>query len=367
MRPLFLLLLLLTLHNCSLKAAVEETTPFLLQLNKPALVDFYLEQQNKGLTGKDLKKVVKDYANQLTIEQETLSKYLNTHNIIITKRFKRIINAVRINVSPKTAQSLRSLLSVKTVEKPRSYSFMTKKSVPAVGAKKAWGKQQTGFDGEGIRVAVIDSGIDYTHAMFGGAGTKDAYLENDPSTIETGSFPTSKVGGWDFAGKNYRGANDEPQPDADPLDRSGYGHGTHVAGILAGIGVTAAEKPYKGQYYSDLDYDGFKIRPGVAPKAKLFALKVFGDNALGSTGVVLDALEWCVDPNKDNQFDDRMDVVNLSLGSTLGLEEKKEIEAEAFRNLTRIGCVVVSASGNSNNNNFYLVSAPGVERSVICV
>ena len=367
MRPLFLLLLLLVLHNCSLKAVVEETAPFLLQLNKPALVDFYLEQQNKGLTGKALKKTVKDYANQLTIEQETLSEYLNTHNIIITKRFKRIINAVRINVSPKTAQSLRSLLSVKKVEKPRSYSFLTKKSVPAVGAKKAWGKQQTGFDGEGIRVAVIDSGIDYTHAMFGGAGTKDAYLENDPSTVETGSFPTSKVGGWDFAGKNYRGANDEPQPDADPLDRSGYGHGTHVAGILAGIGVTTAEKPYKGQYYSDLDYDGFKIRPGVAPKAKLFALKVFGDNALGSTGVVLDALEWCVDPNKDNQFDDRMDVVNLSLGSTLGLEEKKEIEAEAFRNLTRIGCVVVSASGNSNNNNFYLVSAPGVERSVICV
>ncbi|MFL2910972.1 MAG: hypothetical protein ACJZ70_10575 [Limisphaerales bacterium] len=182
MRPLFLLLLLLALHNCSLKAAVEETTPFLLQLNKPALVDFYLEQQNKGLTGKDLKKAVKDYANQLTIEQETLSKHLNTHNIIITKRFKRIINAVRINVSPKTAQSLRSLLSVKKVEKPRSYSFLTKKSVPAVGAKKAWGKQQTGFDGEGVRVAVIDSGIDYTHAMFGGAGTKDAYLENDPST-----------------------------------------------------------------------------------------------------------------------------------------------------------------------------------------
>ena len=165
MRPLFLLLLLLILHNCSLKAAVEEKTPFLLQLNKPALVDFYLEQKNRGLTGKDLKKVVKDYANQLTIEQETLSKHLNTHNIIITKRFKRIINAVRINVSPKTAQSLRSLLSVKKVEKPRSYSFLTKKSVPAVGAKKAWGKQQTGFDGEGVRVAVIDSGIDYTHAM----------------------------------------------------------------------------------------------------------------------------------------------------------------------------------------------------------
>ena len=82
-----------------------------------------------------------------------------------------------------------------------------------------------------------------------------------------------------------------------------------------------------------------------SPGAKLFALKIFGDNALGSTGLVLDALEWCVDPNADDKFDDRMDVINLSLGSTLGLEEKHEIEAEVFRNLTNLGCVVVAAAG----------------------
>ncbi len=355
------------LLKCSAKEAVEQTVPFLLQLQEPALVNFYLDQQNQGLRGNPLHKAVQDHANHLAKEQERLAKYLNTRNIRITQRFQRVINALRVNVSPKTAQYLAKLPSVKQLERPRSYRLVTKKSVPAVGAKTAWGMPRTGFDGEGIRVAVIDSGIDYTHAMFGGAGTKDAYIANDPTAIEAGSFPTPKVGGWDFAGKNYEGENDEPQPDADPLDRSGYGHGTHVAGILAGIGVTNTGKPYTGPYYSELDYDGFKIRPGVAPKAKLFALKVFGDNALGSTGVVLDALEWCTDPNKDNQFDDRMDVVNLSLSTTLGLEDKHEIEAEAFRNLSSIGCVVVSASGNSNNNNFYLVGAPGVERSVICV
>ncbi len=367
MRRLYLLLILLGLLKCSAKVAVEETVPFLIQLKEPALVNFYLEQQNKGLKGQSLNKVVNEHATRLVKEQDRLAESLHTRNIRINQRFQRVINAVRVNISEKTAQYLTQLPSVKQLERPRSYGLMTKKSVPAVGAKTVWGMPRTGFDGEGIRVAVIDSGIDYTHAMFGGAGTKDAYIANDPSTIETGSFPTPKVGGWDFAGKNYKGANDEPQPDADPLDRSGYGHGTHVAGILAGIGVTISGKPYTGPYFSELNYDEFKIRPGVAPKAKLFALKVFGDNALGSTGVVLDALEWCVDPNKDNQFDDRMDVVNLSLSTILGLEEKHEIEAEAFRNLSSIGCVVVAASGNSNNNNFYLVGAPGVERSVICV
>ena len=129
--------------------------------------------------------------------------------------------------------------------------------------------------------------------------------------------------------------------------------------------MTTKGKPYDGPYHAGLNYDEFKIRPGVAPGAKLFALKIFGDNALGSTGLVLDALECCVDPNADDKFDDRMDVINLSLGSTLGLEEKHEIEAEVFRNLTNLGCVVVAAAGNSNNNNIYLVYAPGVELSLI--
>ena len=96
-------------------------------------------------------------------------------------------------------------------------------------------------------------------------------------------------------------------------------------------------------------------KEGLHQKKDIPKIKIFGDNALGSTGLMLDALEWCVDPNADDEFDDRMDVINLSLGSTLGLEEKNEIEAEVFLNLNRLGCVVVSAAGNSNNNNFYLV------------
>jgi hypothetical protein len=131
--------------------------------------------------------------------------------------------------------------------------------------------------------------------------------------------------------------------------------------------VTKEGQPYDGAYHAGLDYSGFLLKPGVAPKAKLFALKIFGDNALGTTNLVLDALEWCADPNADNDFSDRMDVVNLSLGSTLGLEEKHEAEAEVYTHLTQLGCLIVSGAGNSNNNNFYLAAAPGVERPVLSV
>ena len=348
-------------------AEAPKTVPLLVQLEGLALVPFYLEQQQAGLGGATLGQAVRRQARRIAAEQDALAKRLETDGVRVTRRHSRLINALRVRIAPGKRAALAKRAGVKRVERLRVYTPLTAKSVPAVGAKTAWGTRTTGFDGAGMRIAVIDSGLDYTHAMFGGAGTKEAYQTNDASKVEDGTFPTDKVGGWDFAGKDYSGEDDEPLPDGDPLDRSGYGHGTHVAGIVGGVGVTKEGQPYDGAYYAGLDYSGFLLKPGVAPKAKLFALKIFGDNALGTTNLVLDALEWCADPNGDNDFSDRMDVANLSLGSTLGLEEKHEAEAEVYTHLTQLGCLIVSGAGNSNNNNFYLAAAPGAERSVLSV
>ena len=348
-------------------AEAPKTVPLLVQLEGQALVPFYLEQQQAGLGGATLGQAVRRQARRIAAEQEALAKRLETDGVRVTRRHSRLINALRVRIAPGKRAALAKRAGVKRVERLRVYTPLTAKSVPAVGAKTSWGTRTTGFDGAGMRIGVIDSGLDYTHAMFGGPGTKEAYQTNDASKVEDGTFPTDKVGGWDFAGKDYSGEDDEPLPDGDPLDRSGYGHGTHVAGIVGGVGVTKMGQSYDGDYYAGLDYSGFLLRPGVAPKAKLFALKIFGDNALGTTNLVLDALEWCADPNGDNDFSDRMDVANLSLGSTLGLEEKHEAEAEVYTHLTQLGCLIVSGSGNSNNNNFYLAAAPGAERPVLSV
>src|SRR5207253_469528 len=128
-----------------------------------------------------------------------------------------------------------------------------------------------GADGTGMRIAIIDTGIDYTHADFGGSGNPADYAANDPTVIEPGTFPTSKViGGTDLVGEWYDSncpavppspgtCSSIPVPDPDPLDVAG--HGTHVAGIAAGIGTS-------------------KVAHGVAPGASLLIYKVF---ALGST------------------------------------------------------------------------------------
>ncbi len=365
--PILLHICLLTGIPLAKVAKAPRLLPLLVQLEEQALVPFYLEQQQDGLGGAALGRAVRRQARRIATEQDAQAKKLETDGVRVIRRHSRLVNALRVRVAPGKRAALAKRAGVKRVERLRVYEPLTAKSVPAVGAKSAWGTRTTGFDGASMRIAVIDSGLDYTHAMFGGTGTKAAYQTNDANKVEEGTFPTDKVDGWDFAGKDYSGEDDVPLPDGDPLDRSGYGHGTHVAGIVGGVGVTKQGQPYGGDYYAGLDYSGFLLKPGVAPKAKLFALKIFGDNALGSTNLVLDALEWCADPNGDNDFSDRIDVVNLSLGSTLGLEEKHEAEAEVYTHLTRLGCLIVSGAGNSNNNNFYLAAAPGVERPVLSV
>jgi subtilisin family serine protease len=139
--------------------------------------------------------------------------------------------------------------------------------------------------GRDIKVGIVDTGIDYTHADFGGTGTVTAYANNNPNIVEPVSFPTAKVvGGRDFAGSAYNAAafgTANPLPDADPLDSSG--HGTHVAGTAGGWGVLRDGGTYRGTFSASLDFNQFSIGPGSAPEAKLYALKVFGDQ--GSTAL----------------------------------------------------------------------------------
>lgn len=279
-------------------------------------------------------------------------------------RFHRLINAIRFRVPRATVERLAAIPGVARVEAVKSHWPQTSTSVPWIGAASAWSSVATNLDGRGIRVGVIDSGIDYNHANFGGAGTPAAYLANNSTKIEPGSFPTAKVvGGHDFVGDSYDGSGGAT-PDDDPLDCSGNGHGSHVAGIIAGFGVLTNGAAYTGSYTQGMDFAQFGIGPGVAPRALLYALKVFGCS--GSTTHVLDALEWASDPNGDNDLSDRLDVVNLSLGSPFGLNSLPDSENLAINNLAELGCIPVIAAGNSGNTHF-IVGSPGAAEKGICV
>jgi len=252
-------------------------------------------------------------------------------------------------------------------------------SVPLIGAPQVW--EAAGLTGEGITIGIIDSGIDYVHADFGGPATAAAYAAN-VTTVITDTyqghplFPTAKVvGGWDFVGDDYVGnggnpallASNLPQPDPDPApcytNTNTANHGTHVAGTAAGIGVTLAGLSYTGTYRSQLDFSTLKVGPGVAPHALLYSLRVFGCN--GSTDVADAAIEWAVDPDHDGDFSDHLDVINLSLGSPYGGAED-DSTAVAANNAALAGVIVVAAAGN-NGDAYYGVNTPSTAARAISV
>lgn len=161
-------------------------------------------------------------------------------------------------------------------------------SVPLIGAPAAWiGGAGTG---EGITIGIMDTGIDFTHADFGGPGTPAAYQAALAAKAAGASpvypDPAKVVGGYDFAGNAYDASDPAtavPQPNDNPLDCQG--HGTHVAGSAGGYGVAADGSTYRGPWNDSTPFSAMGIGPGVAPEATLYAIKVFGCD--GSTDLVI--------------------------------------------------------------------------------
>lgn len=145
----------------------------------------------------------------------------------VTHIYTRLFNGVTVAADEAQATQLLDLRAVKSVypvlgmrapaAPPSPDASATKASLAMIGADKA--QAELGFTGAGIKVGVIDSGIDYNHPDLGGSG--------DP---ESSTFPTARVGyGWDFIGDDYTPWPDEngeflePSPDADPMDCMGHG------------------------------------------------------------------------------------------------------------------------------------------------
>ncbi|HYV10308.1 MAG TPA: S8 family serine peptidase [Pyrinomonadaceae bacterium] len=268
-------------------------------------------------------------------------------------------NGIAARIDASVLEQLRAHPDVKGVHALPVHTIENSSSLPFIKAASAWAAT-SGNSGNGIRIAIIDTGTDYLHANFGGPGTAAAYAANNRNIIEPGTFPTAKVvGGMDFAGDAYTGAN-VPVPDPDPLDCNG--HGSHVAGTATGFGVNADGTTFLGPWDGSVPFGSFSIGPGVAPRASLYSLKVFG--CAGSTGLTTQAINWAVDPNGDGDPSDHVDVINMSLGSNFGLAN--DASAAASSNAALAGVIVVTSAGNAGDTH-YIVGSPSTSSRVLSV
>ncbi|MGB1030764.1 MAG: S8 family serine peptidase, partial [Pseudoalteromonas marina] len=174
--------------------------------------------------------------------------------------------------------------------------------------------------GKGQRVAVLDTGIDYTHEAFGGAGTVEAYLDaqEDPTTV---TWPQGIVqGGYDFI-----------RDDADPIEND------------------AANSPSTGDPTNHGTSSANSVN-GIAPEVELYAYSVCGGGCPSAAQAA--ALEAAMDPNGDGDISDRVDVMNMSLGGEFGDTYTGGGTQYLIQRAVELGVNMVISAGNDGDNPF---------------
>ncbi len=235
-----------------------------------------------------------------------------TASAVITAEYTEVFAGAAVTLSPSLLARVRSLAYVSGVFPDDTVRATLAQSVPLIGADSV--RAQLGADGTGIRVGIIDTGIDYAHAAFGANGVG----------------PGHKIAwGHDYTTDGNDGSDN-------------FGHGTHVAGIVAGDGGGVV---------------------GVAPGASLYSFKVLNAAGYGLTSWILAAFDAVLDPDGDPGTDDGMQVVNMSFGAPGGTSN--DPLAVAVDHLTELGVACAVAAGNDGV--WMSIGSPGTSRRAITV
>ena len=291
----------------------------------------------------------------LRARQDALVPSLTALGARILGQYQDAYNGIKVRVAVRDLARIGALPGVQRVVPVPVYRLANVATDTYTGVPAAWAAAG-GLTGHAVKIGIVDTGIDYYHADFGGSGIPADFTADNGTTIGTPAFPSSKVaGGFDFVGDDYDASGTGnaliPHPDLDPLDCEG--HGTHTAATAAGLGVTSTGTTFRGPYNAKtLSAQPFLVGPGSAPEATLYALRVFGCS--GSTDMVVDAIDWAVK--------NHLNVISLSLGSVFG--DPRSADAVAADNAAKAGVVVVAAAGNDGPG-AYINSVPGVSSRAI--
>ncbi|EPD53716.1 hypothetical protein HMPREF1210_00539 [Paenisporosarcina sp. HGH0030] len=320
--------------------STKQTSVIIEFVNKPAKVaQIEASVEGKQLSAEDASNLVdKDHATFKKDVQQLLSEDNNKKvEFKVNRSFKNAFNGVSMSLPANQIQNLLKSKVVKsvwsnetfTIDPPTADSEQLKAdeaNVPNYAPYDGLDRLHAeGFTGEGIKVGILDTGMDYNHPDL-----KDAYkggfdfVDDDNDPMET------TYADWKKSGKPEIGSG-----------RAYYTeHGTHVAGIIGGRGLADSE-------YKTL---------GAAPEADLYAYRVLGAYGSGTTDDILAGI--------DRAVKDGMDVINMSLGNSLN--DPIYATSIAVNNAVLSGVTTVVAAGNSGDK-MYTLGSPGAAALALTV
>lgn len=328
----------------------DDTVRLIVQLTGRSLISY---ANSQGVKVSELDKNLRKSVQQSLLDQQKALKAMLRAEGIKMKElqsFNNVMNGFSIETTYGNLGRIQSMPSVVNVTVAHTFSrpepnLSTSKDI--VKAMETW--NEFGFDGEGMVVSIIDTGIDPSHKDMVLTNPNKAKIQETTFDALPGIFHTMKVP----YGYNYM---DENQTILD-LGPEASEHGMHVAGIVGANG-----NPQE---------DGVQ---GVAPEAQLLAMKVFGNNPMYPYtygDIYIKAIDDSVALGAD--------VINMSLGSTAAFVNADDLEQVAIRNAMENGVVAAISAGNSNlfgsgyrdpftsNPDVGLVGSPGLSPESIQV
>jgi len=270
-----------------------------------------LKLKASAKSSKTIQKSIKDEHQKFLAEILSFTptaNYKASNNLSLIYEYMRIFNGLALKVKDKNIlKKIKSHSSVKKIYKDTYVKLNLHESARIIKANKVWTlKDKDGnlITGKGIKVAILDTGVDYNHPDLGG-----------------GFGLGKKV----IGGHNFIAGNKNPMDD--------HGHGTHVAGIIAAKGAIT----------------------GIAPDCKILAYKVLNKNGVGSVSAVIAAIDMASDPDGNPDTNDGADIISLSLG---GPGNENDAISTAINNAVKSGIVCVVSAGNEGPDEASITS-PG--------
>lgn len=250
---------------------------------------------------------------------------------IFSHDFTLLSNSIVVkNIGINIIEKIKSLSYVKNIRKDATISILSDTplswGVGKIRADEVWklhDNQDRNITGEGISIAILDTGIDYHHHYFGGGFGPGYKVVDGYDHVRYNRYNPSNNTYWKYK-----------EPDPNPDDENG--HGTHCAGIAL----------------------------GVSPNASLYSYRVMNKDGYGRESWFLEGITRALDPNGDEDTSDHVDIISISAGNKEG--NPNDNLSQAVDLAVDCGVIVLAAAGN-NGPSEYTINSPACAEKAIAV